>query len=136
MSDISDKGSYRKLIVWQKAMDLVDEVYSLIERYPKEHRYGIAAHTEKTAVSIPSNIAEGRRRGSDAEFKRFLSMAYGSGAELETQIEIAKRRPWGNNLDFVSVDKLLDEIMRMLNVLIKQLSKRTTALPATALPAS
>lgn len=117
----NDKGSYRKLIVWQKAMDLVDAVYDLTERYPKEHRYGIAAHTEKTAVSIPSNIAEGRRRGTDAEFKRFLTIAYGSGAELETQIEIAKRRLWGKNLAFSKIDALLDEVMRMLNKLIAQL---------------
>jgi four helix bundle protein len=131
-----DKGSYKNLIVWQKAMDLVDAVFDITEQYPKEHRYGIAAHTEKTTVSIPSNIAEGRRRGGDAEFRRFLSIAYGSGAELETQIEIAKRRLWGKNLDFTKIDKLLDEVMRMLNTLISQISKRTTALPATALPAN
>lgn len=117
----NEMGSYRNLIVWQKSMDLVDAVYDATEQYPKEHRFGIAAHTEKTAVSIPSNIAEGRRRGSDAEFKRFLTIAYGSGAELETQIEIAKRRSWAKNLDFSKVDRLLDEVMRMLNKLISQL---------------
>lgn len=102
-------------------MELVDVVYDLAEQYPKEHRFGIAAHTEKTVVSIPSNIAEGRRRGSDAEFRRFLEIAYGSGAELETQIEIAKRRPWGKTLDFSKVDTLLNEVMRILNKLISTL---------------
>jgi four helix bundle protein len=116
----SDKGSYRNLIVWQKGMDLVDAVYDLTEQYPREHLYGLSAHTQKTAVSIPSNIAEGRRRGSDAEFQRFLTIAYGSGAELETQIEIAKRRSWGKNLDFPQVDALLDEVMRMLNKMLRQ----------------
>jgi len=103
-------------------MDLVDETFDIVEQYPKEHRYGIAAHTTKTAVSIPSNIAEGRRRGSNAEFKRFLTISYGSGAELETQIAIAKRRPWSNKLDFTKIDRLLDEVMRMLNTLINKLS--------------
>ena len=112
------KGSYRDLIVWQKAMDLVDAVYDLTELYPKEHLYGITAHTRKSAVSIPSNIAEGRRRGTGPEFRRFLTIAYGSGAELETQIEIAKRRPFGQLLDFAKTESLLDEVMRMLNALL------------------
>lgn len=112
------KGSYRDLIVWQKAMDVVDAVFDLTEQYPKEHLYGLVSHTRKTAVSVPSNIAEGRRRGSDDDFRRFLIIAYGSGAELETQIEIAKRRPFGKSLDFSKLDKLLDEVMRMLNTMI------------------
>lgn len=112
------KGSYRDLIVWQKAMDVVDAVVDLAALYPKEHLYGLAAQTQRSAISIPSNIAEGRRRGTDAEFHRFLTIAYGSGAELETQIEIAKRQPWGKKLDFSGVDKLLDEVMRMLNAML------------------
>ena len=114
-----EKWSYRNLIVWQKGMDLVDAVYDLTGQYPKEHLYGLTSHTRKSVVSIPSNIAEGRRRGSDAEFRRFLTIAYGSGAELETQLEIAKRRPFGKKLDFTRVDKLLDEVMRMLNTMLK-----------------
>jgi S23 ribosomal protein. len=112
------KGSHRDLIVWQKAMDLVDAVYDLTEQYPKQHLYGLSAHTQKTAVSIPSNIAEGRRRESDNDFRRFLKISYGSGAELETQIEIAQRRPFAQDLDFKKVDGLLDEVMRMLNTMI------------------
>lgn len=100
-------------------MDLVDAVYDLTTFYPKEHLYGLTAQTQRSAVSVPSNIAEGRRRGSEAEFHHFLTIAYGSGAELETQIEIAKRRPFGKNLDFSKIDTLLDEVMRMLNVLLR-----------------
>jgi four helix bundle protein len=75
----------------------------------------------RSAVSVPSNIAEGYRRGSKSDFRRFLSIAFGSGAELETQIEIAKM------LNYISVDsyqkivKMLEEIMKMLNKMIKNL---------------
>lgn len=107
--------SYRDLIVWQKAVDLVIAIYEVTEQYPRKHLYGLAAHTEKTAVSIPSNIAEGRRRGTRKDYRHFIIIAYGSGAELETQIEIAKRLPFGKSIDFTKVDSLLDEVMRMLN---------------------
>jgi len=99
-------------------MNLVDAVYDLTEQFPKEHLYGLTAHTQKTSISIPSNIAEGRRRGSDKEFRHFLTYAYASGAELETQIEIAKRRPFAQKIDFSKVDTLLDEVMRMLNTML------------------
>ncbi len=114
------KHSYRNLIVWQKAMDLVDAVYELTEQYPREHLFELTSHSRRTAISIPSNIAEGRRRGYGKEFKKFLTIAYGSGSELESQIEIAKRREFGKTLDFTKVDNLLCEVMKMLNVLIRQ----------------
>ncbi|MBU2213859.1 four helix bundle protein [Patescibacteria group bacterium] len=100
MAKLVSKGSYEDLIVWQKAMDLVDVVIVLTDQYPKEHLYGLVQQTRNSAISIPSNIAAGRRKGYKAEFKRFLSIAYGSGAELETQIKIAKRQTFGKNLDF------------------------------------
>lgn len=114
------KGSYENLIVWQKGMDLVDAIMELTEQYPREHLYGLTSQTRNSAISIPSNIAEGRRRGYEAEFKRFLTIAYGSGAELETQTKIAKRQPFGNDLDFSKVDSLLSEIMKMLNVMLRK----------------
>lgn len=69
----------------------------------------------RAAVSIPSNIAEGSRRGSRKDFRNFLLMAYGSGAELETQTKIAKRLSYGETEDYKKVDALLGEVMRMLN---------------------
>lgn len=110
--------SYKDLIVWQKAMDLVVAVYELTDQYPKSEMYGLTAHTRKSAISIPSNIAEGKRRTSAKEFIRFLTIAYGSGAELETQIEIAKRLLFGKKLNYSTVDGLLNEVMRMLNKMI------------------
>lgn len=103
-------------------MDLVVAVYDLTENYPKEDIYVLTSHTRKTAISIPSNIAERKLRGSDAEFKRFLLVAFGSGGELETQIEIAKRLPKTKDLDYSKVDSLLEEVMKMLNSLITKLS--------------
>jgi len=113
--------SYRGLIVWQKAMDLVVELYILTEKFPKEEIYGLTSQMRRAAVSIPSNIAEGRSRGSRKEFRQFLLMAYGSGSELETQIEIAKRLFNMKNFNFYKVDQLLNEVMKILNTIIAKL---------------
>lgn len=114
-------NSYKDLIVWQKAMDLVVEIYRTTESYPRSELYGLCSHTRKTSISIPSNIAEGRRRSSRKDYHKFLIIAYASGAELETQIEIAKRLPFSNNLNFNKVDSLLDEVMRILNKMTSSL---------------
>ena len=84
--------SYRDLIVWQKAMELVDEVYRLSKELPSEELYALSAQMRRAAVSIPSNIAEGYGRRSVKEFRQFLSVARGSVFALETQIEIAVRQ--------------------------------------------
>ena len=114
--------TYRDLIVWQKSMDLVIEIYKLTENFPKTEQYGIISQMRRAAVSIPSNIAEGRRRWSKKEFKQFLVIAYGSGAELETQIEITKRLNYANIEKYRNIDLLLLEVMRMLNKLSSSLS--------------
>ncbi len=114
-------NSFKDLIVWQRAMELVVSLYQLTEKYPSSEKYGLISQTRRAAVSIPSNIAEGRRRSSRADYKNFLTIAYGSGAELETQIEIAKRLPFGRNLDFSQADALLLETMKMLNSMISKL---------------
>lgn len=114
--------TYKDLIVWQKGMDLVCEVYTLTALFPPEERYGLTSQIKRSVISIPSNIAEGKLCHSKKEFKRFLLIAYGSGGELETQIEISKILPKTKELDYTKVDSLLDEIMRMLNTLIKTLS--------------
>jgi len=102
-------------------MDLVVEIYRLTDCYPGSEIYGLTSQTRRSAVSIPSNIAEGRRRGSRKDFRQFLIIAYGSGAELETQIEIAKRLPFGRDLDFNKADSFLLEVMKMLNKMIASL---------------
>jgi len=113
--------SYKDLIVWQKSMGLVLAIYELTKHFPKSEMYGLTSQMRRAAISIPSNIAEGKARGTRKDYRRFLLNSFGSGAELETQIKIAKQLPFGKNLDYSQVDKLLDEVMKMLNVLIKKL---------------
>lgn len=114
--------SYKDLIVWQKAVDLVVSIYELTEQFPKTEIYGLSSQMRRSAVSIPSNIAEGRRRGTKKDFRQFLIIAYASGAELETQLEIIKRLPFGNSLDYIKTDALLNEVMRMLNKITNTLN--------------
>lgn len=113
--------SYENLIVWQKSMDLVVLIYALTEKFPKEEIYGLTAQMKRASISIPSNIAEGSRRGSRKDFRNFLLNAYGSGAELETQIKIAEKLKFINKEDCADGEKLLFEVMRMLNKLCSRL---------------
>ncbi|MFH0852300.1 MAG: four helix bundle protein [bacterium] len=113
--------SYKDLIVWQKAIKLVVVVYEITEKFPSSELYGLVSQMRRSSVSIPSNIAEGRMRGSRKEFAHFLLNAYASGAELETQIEIAKRLPKLNKFDYLVLEQLLNEIMKMLNSIIGKL---------------
>ena len=113
-------SSYRDLIVWQRAVDLVAEVYKVTETFPMTERYGLVSQMRRCAVSIPSNIAEGRRRGTRKDFRQFVLIAYGSGAELETQLEIAQRLRFCNP-DGQKADELLLEVMKMLNKMLSSL---------------
>lgn len=116
---------YKNLEVWKKSMDLVIAIYALTDKYPKEEIYGLTSQTRRAAVSIPSNIAEGKLWGTDPEIKRYLLISFASGGELETQIEIAKRLPQTKELDYSEIDALLEEIMKMLNSLITKLGAST-----------
>ena len=82
---------YRDLTVWKKSMDLVEEVYRIIGRFPKSETYALADQMKRCAVSIPSNIAEGLARNSVKEFIQFLHISLGSLYELQTQLEISQR---------------------------------------------
>ena len=118
--------SYNDLHAWQKAMDLVEQIYRLTRGFPKEELYGLTSQIRRAAVSVPSNIAEGHCR-SRREFLHFLSIAQGSLSEVETQIEIAKR------LAYMTVDQqqvlsiLASEIGRMMNGLIHSLERHAAA---------
>ncbi|MBX4211093.1 four helix bundle protein [Candidatus Parcubacteria bacterium] len=110
---------YEDLDVWRKSMDLVELVYRITKTFPKEELYGLTSQMRRCAVSIPSNIAEGSRRSTDKDFSHFVSIAFGSGAELETQIKIARRLKY--TTDDESIANLLNDIMKMLNKLIHSL---------------
>jgi len=106
--------SYQDLIVWQKAMDLVEMVYQATKGFPKGELYGLTNQVRRAAVSIPSNIAEGHARKSTAEFRNFLSIAQGSKAEVETQILIAQRLRYLSQQQAQEILSLLKEISKML----------------------
>lgn len=114
-------NSYKDLIVWQKSIDLVVIIYKLTELYPKEEMFGLTSQMRRAAVSIASNIAEGSCRGTRNDYIQFLRFAYGSGAELETQIELSKRLFKIKIYSYQKTEDLLKEIMKMLNVLIHNL---------------
>lgn len=99
-------------------MQVVVELYRITEFFPQSELYGLTSQMRRAAVSLPSNIAEGRRRKGRKEFVQFLQIAYGSGGELETQVEIAKYLPFGTKIDFTKLDGLLNETMRMLNSML------------------
>jgi len=82
-------AGYRDLIAWQKSMDLVVSVYQVNSLFPKTEIYGLVSQIRRAAVSIPSNIAEGRGRESNGDYARFLSIAYGSLCEVETHLLLA-----------------------------------------------
>jgi four helix bundle protein len=109
--------TFRDLLVWQKAMVLVTNVYSLAKRFPKDELFGLTSQMRRSAVSVPSNIAEGYGRRSTQDYVRFLQISLGSLYELQTQLEIA------GNLGYVSHDETKDilstarEIERMLTSL-------------------
>jgi len=116
--------SFRELIVWQKALRLAIEVYNVSKNFPREELYGLTSQIRRAAFSIPANIAEGYARRHLGEYLQFLSIAYGSGAELETGLIIIREIGLLPKKDFDKLMQLLDEVMRMLNALMKSL-KRT-----------
>ena len=116
--------SYKDLTVWQKAMDLCEAIYLITNSFPKSELYGLISQIRRCSVSIPSNIAEGYRRGHKAEYIQFLRIAYGSGAELETQLLVALRIGYIKRHEFDELNNLLEEIMKMLNKMISTLGSR------------
>ena len=107
--------SYRDLDVWNKAMDLVVLCYELTKRFPKSEIYGLSSQLQRSAVSIPANIAEGRERQHCKEFIQHLSIAYGSLAELETHIQIAERLGDIDGKELMIILEKTSDIGKMLN---------------------
>ncbi len=116
--------NYSELIAWQKAMDLVEAVYGATKLFPKEELYGLTSQLRRAAVSIPSNIAEGQGRKSLNEFLHFLSIAYGSLREVETQILIAGRLNYLTQPEVRRLIEFTSEVGRLINGLANSLSKK------------
>lgn len=104
---------YKNLHIWQKSMDLVDNIYTVSKNFPKEEIYGLTNQIRRAAVSIPSNIAEGAGRNSNAQFTNFLSYSNGSTLELETQLIISNRQGYLSENDLNEINKLIEDIQKM-----------------------
>jgi len=106
--------THKDLLVWQRSIELVTGIYKVTKGFPKEEIYGITSQIRRSAVSVPSNIAEGAGRKSPKEFKQFLSIALGSLSELETQVIIAKNL---NYIDQKTNEKINIEIVALIKMI-------------------
>lgn len=116
--------SFKELAAWQKAYSLCLEVYRITDRFPQREAYGLAAQMRRAAVSIPSNIAEGYRRHSRKEYLQFLTIAYGSTGELQTQLLLSKDLGFVQDGDFESLYGMVEEVAMLLFKLMDSLRIR------------
>jgi len=116
---MSEIKTYKDLIVWQKSIALVSDVYKLVRSFPDDEKYGLTSQIKRSSVSVPSNIAEGYGRSSRRNYIQFLRISRGSLFELETQIVIGKKLNFINNSE--EIDNTITEISKMLNSLINKL---------------
>lgn len=114
--------SFKQLIVWQKSVKLSVEIYKITEGMPKFEIYGLTSQMRRSAVAVPSNIAEGKKRKTKNDFLHFLRIANGSAAELETQIIIAKKIY--KDISYKKAEGLLEEIQKMLTTIIIKLENK------------
>lgn len=115
---------HEKLDVWNKAIDLVVEVYKISEPFPKEEKFGLTSQIRRAAVSIPANIAEGTARQSNKEIIYFLSNAQGSASEVETELLIAQRLGYLSKEIHVELSNSINNIGRMLTGLSQHLKQK------------
>jgi len=118
--------TYRDLLVWQKSLILVTNIYKASKSFPKDETYGLTSQIRRCAVSIPSNIAEGYGRKSTSDYIRFLNIATGSLYELQTQLEICLNLQHLNKSSFDELYESSREIERMLSSLTKKLNDKRT----------
>ena len=113
--------NFKSLLVWEKAHLLVLEIYKITAILPKEENYGMTSQIRRATSSIPTNIAEGCGRGSDADFKRFLQIAFGSASEVEYLLILCKDLKYINEDIYVNLNFKIEEIKKMLSALIIKL---------------
>ena len=117
-------NTFRDLFVWQKAVQLVTQIYITTKSFPKDETYGLSSQIRRAAVSMPSNIAEGFSRSSSADFARFLEISIGSLFEVQTQLQIALNLKYINQEAFNSLYESSREIERMLIALKKSIKEK------------
>lgn len=117
-------NTYKDLIVWQKSVALVTSIYSITKDFPTEEKFGIVSQLNRSAVSIPSNIAEGYGRQSSKNYLQFLKIARGSAMETETLLIISKNLNYINDSDFEKTTNELEEVSKMLQGLINKINQK------------
>ena len=110
-------SDYQDLKVWQKAIDLTTEIYQLVKQLPQDEHYALSDQMRRAVISVPSNIAEGRGRGTNKEFVRYLLMSRGSLWELSTQLVICEKLHFLNDIQTSKARKMIIEISKMINAL-------------------
>lgn len=114
--------SYKELLIWQKGIALVKEIYKLTKKFPRTEKFGLISQIHRSAISIPSNIAEGQARQHSKEFRQFLFVALGSLAELDTQLNIALELNYINQDELTDIDVKVTEVRRMIRGLLSKLT--------------
>jgi four helix bundle protein len=112
---------FKQLKIWQKGIEIVKDVYEITKKFPKEELYGLTSKVRRSAISIPSNIAEGFKRFSRKENKQFLHIALGSSAEMETQLVIAKELGFIKESDLTIITAKLEHLSKMITSLRKKM---------------
>lgn len=114
--------NYKKLDIWNKAVDFAAEIYRFTKSFPKDEIYGLTSQLRRASVSISSNIAEGAGRNSDKEFRHFLNISFGSCSEIETQLTIAHKLGYISHEDFSTLSNGVIELQKVIYVLIQKFS--------------
>lgn len=114
--------SFKQLKIWQKGIEIVKQIYHITNKFPKEELYGLTSQMRRSAISIPSNVAEGFKRYHRKEYKQFLHISLGSAAELETQLIIAKELQFINKSVLDEFVEMLDHLSRMISALLNKLN--------------
>jgi four helix bundle protein len=112
--------SFRDLVVWQRSIQLATKIYGVTCGFPKEEMYGLTSQIRRSAVSVPSNIAEGQGRLSTGEFRQFLGIARGSNFEIQTQLEIVRALKFGDSGLIDEAEGLSHEVGKMIHAILEK----------------
>ncbi|MEL6142917.1 MAG: four helix bundle protein [Bacteroidota bacterium] len=121
---MAQRHNFRNLKIWQLGFEIADKVYDLVENWPSNERYGLTSQSVRSAISVPTNVAEGSAKSSDRDFKRYLEIALGSSFELETHLLIAKKREYGQTKAIDQLFERLHEEQKMLGGFIDRLKSK------------
>jgi four helix bundle protein len=125
---------YKRIIAWQKAVQLTTVIYKITDQFPQKELYGLSSQMRRASISIASNIAEGYRRKTTKDYENFVRIAYGSASELETQLIIAEQIGYLNKQMMSSVETILIDVLKLLNNLSFSLRKKMSSTPTTQHP--